>query len=129
MQMSLTLVVVTKQFNEMYGKEVLKLIDLTIRKSMLFNRFSEFEVNFILQPKMVDYLLLKAKKYNKDRASAHTFMTSVIHTALSDGISDVYKARRGDFSELDEERLYNRIDEIDEMQFIESPEVFINKIT
>ena len=129
MQSSLTLITITKAYNEVYGEEVLKLIDLTIRKSALFNRFSEFEVNFILQPKMVDYLLLKAIKYNSKRASAYTFMTSVIQTALSDGISDVYKARRGDFSELDEERLQNRIDEVDEMQFIESPEVFINKIS
>ena len=128
MQSSLDEVVATGVFNNTYGREVLNLIDATIRRSSLYNRFSDFELQYIIVPKMTDYLLLKAFKYNKSRATAHTFMSTVVHNALSDGISDVYRARRGDFSELIDDKLYKIKDETDSLQLIESPEVFTNKI-
>lgn len=130
LQAGLDLIVATGEFNEDYGREVLKLVEITARRRGFYSKFSEFEVEFILKPTIVDYLLMKAKKYDKSKSKAQTFIANVIESAISDGISKVYQDRRGNFTETSVDNMYNIEDKPIPMHSrVELEEIIFGKIT
>jgi len=84
------------KYTEGLGRVILLFADVSVHKRGLNYRHNEFEVEFIIKPKIVDMLLLKVFKYNKEFASAYTFFSLITSTAIIDAISDIRRDRKGD---------------------------------
>lgn len=84
------------KYTEELGAVILLFAEVSVYKRGLKYRFTEFDVEFIIKPKIVDMLLLKVFKYNKDFASAYTYFSLVTTTAISDAIKDTRRALKGE---------------------------------
>ena len=85
-----------KKYTEGLGKVILLFADVSVNKRGIRYRFSEFEVDFIIKPRIVDMLLLKVFKYEKSSASAYTFFSLITSSAINRAIRDVRLAERGE---------------------------------
>jgi len=83
------------KYTEGLGEIILLFADVSVYKRGLLFRHNEFEIDFIIKPRIVDMLLLKVFKYNKEYASAYTFFSMVTSTAIIDAIKDIRKAEKG----------------------------------
>jgi len=99
-QLSLDKVVEEKEFNELYGEQVLALATAAVMKRGLYYRFTEFEVNYIIKPRIVDNLLLKAHLYDKDKASAYTFVQRIIQSSIQDAVRKVHAEKKGELLDV-----------------------------
>jgi hypothetical protein len=88
------------KYTEGVGRIMLLLADISAQKRGLIYRYSEFEVDFIIKPRIVDMLLLKLFKYKKESASAYTFMSLITSTAILDAIRDLRRVDKGDNSNI-----------------------------
>jgi hypothetical protein len=86
------------KYTEELGSVILLFADVSVYRRGLKYRFTEFDIEFIFKPKIVDMLLLKVFKYNKDFASAYTYFSMITSTAILDGIKDTRRAMKGDSS-------------------------------
>tara|TARA_R110000803_G_scaffold154286_1_gene219053 strand:- start:4280 stop:4708 length:429 start_codon:yes stop_codon:yes gene_type:complete len=84
------------KYTEELGSVILLFAEVSVFRRGLKYRFSEFDVEFIIKPKIVDMLLLKVFKYNKDFASAYTYFSLITSTAILDAIKDVRRALKGE---------------------------------
>ena len=84
------------KYTEGLGKAILLFVDVTVFKRGLFYRYNEFEINFIIKPRMVDMLLLKVFNYKKSESSAYTYFSMVTTSAILDSIRDIRRAEKGD---------------------------------
>jgi len=84
------------RYTEELGSVILLFAEVSVYRRGLKYRFSEFDVEFIIKPKIVDMLLLKVFKYNKDFASAYTYFSLITSTAILDAIKDTRRALKGD---------------------------------
>lgn len=84
------------KYTEGLGHMILLFADVSVYKRGIYYRYNEFEVEFIIKPKIVDMLLLKVFKYNNKFASAYTFFSMVTATAIIDAIKDVRRAEKGE---------------------------------
>ena len=82
------------KYTEGLGKVILLFADVSAHRRGLHYRFSEFEIDFIIKPRIVDSLLLKVFKYKKDRASAYAFFALITTSAITDAIKDLRKAAK-----------------------------------
>lgn len=94
-QKSLDETIAQKKYTEEYGRQVLALADVAVIKRGLYYRFSDFEIDYIIKPKIVDDLLIKCFSYNKERAIAFTFLNRIITTAILDGIRKIRMEKLG----------------------------------
>jgi hypothetical protein len=99
-QLSLDRVILEGEFNELYGKQVLALAEAAVMKRGLYYRFTEFEVNYIIKPRIVDNLLLKSHRYNKEMASAYTFVQRIIQSAIQDAVRKVHAEKKGELLDV-----------------------------
>ncbi len=99
-QLSLDKVIETGEFNELYGKQVLALADAAVMKRGLYYRFTEFEVNYIIKPRIIDNLLLKAHLYDKSKAGAYTFVQRVIQSSIQDAVRKVHAEKKGELLDV-----------------------------
>jgi len=88
------------KWTEELGSVILLFADVSVYRRGLKYRFTEFEVDFIIKPKIVDMLLLKVFKYNKDFASAYTYFSLITSTAILDAIKDTRRASKGDSADV-----------------------------
>ena len=89
--------ILTGKYTEGFGRICLELADVSVYKRGLYYRYNEFEIDFIIKPRIVDMLLLKVFKYEKDKnSSAYTFISLITHTAIVDAIKDIRRAERGE---------------------------------
>tara|TARA_R110000744_G_C19145645_1_gene538804 strand:- start:120 stop:548 length:429 start_codon:yes stop_codon:yes gene_type:complete len=84
------------KYTEELGSVILLFAEVSVYRRGLKYRFSEFDVEFIIKPKIVDMLLLKVFKYNKDFASAYTYFSLITSTAILDAIKDTRRALKGE---------------------------------
>lgn len=84
------------KYTEVLGEIMLEFAISSVAKRGLYYRYSEFDIEFIIKPRIVDMLLLKSFSYNKADASAYTFFSKVTHNAILDAINDIRRAERGD---------------------------------
>lgn len=88
------------KYTEELGSVILLFADVTIYKRGLKYRFSEFDIDFIIKPKIVDMLLLKVFKYDKELASAYTYFSLVTSTAILASIRDTRRALKGESTDV-----------------------------
>lgn len=84
------------KYTEELGAVILLFAEVSVYKRGLRYRFTEFDVEFIIKPKIVDMLLLKVFKYNKEFASAYTYFSLITSTAILDAIKDTRRALKGE---------------------------------
>jgi len=84
------------KYTEELGSVILLFAEVSVYRRGLKYRFTEFEVEFIIKPKIVDMLLLKVFKYNKEFASAYTYFSLITSTAILDAIKDTRRALKGE---------------------------------
>ena len=84
------------RYTEELGSVILLFAEVSVYRRGLKYRFSEFDVEFIIKPKIVDMLLLKVFKYNKEFASAYTYFSLITSTAILDAIKDTRRALKGE---------------------------------
>lgn len=99
-QKGLDRVVERGEFNELYGKQVLALADSAVMKRGLYYRFTQFEVDYIIRPKIVDNLLLRAHLYDKSKSSAYSFANRVIASAIKDSIRKIRAEKKGELLDV-----------------------------
>lgn len=95
-QRELDATLVSGKWTEILGEIMLEFASSSVAKRGLYYRYSEFEIDFIIKPRIVDMLLLKSFSYDKANASAYTFFSKVTHNAIIDAIKDIRRAERGD---------------------------------
>lgn len=83
-------------YTEGFGEVCLLMAEVSAHKRGLNYRYNEFEVNFIIKPRIVDMLLLRIFKYDKDEASAYTFCSLITSNAITDAIKDIRRASKGE---------------------------------
>ena len=83
-QKSVDDIIETGQYNEEYGKQVLAIVDASVKRRGLYYKYPNDDVDFIIKPKMVDDLLLKVFRYDKNKSSAYTFLVGIMTTAIID---------------------------------------------
>jgi len=88
------------KYTEKLGECILLFADVSAHKRGLNFRYTTFEVDFILKPRIVDMLLLKLWKYRKEEASAYTFFSLITSNAIQDAINDIRRAERGEFNNV-----------------------------
>jgi hypothetical protein len=132
MQRYLDLIIRERKFNNGYGTLILKYVNHFVVKHHIHRRYSEFEIEYVIKPYMVDRLLLKAKNYNKETSEAMTFVKRVCDNSLRDAIRAVNKMKGDDYTEVfytDEMFRFDfREDYQDEMNMIEAPEIIITNL-
>ena len=88
----------------MYTKEIaehiLEMTDTVAKKKGLYYKYTQFEVDFIIKPRIIDDLLIKCMRYKKEVGSAKTFMNIIISTAIVEGQRSVRRERSGNFSDV-----------------------------
>lgn len=87
-------------YTDGFGKICLLIAEVSIHKRGLNYRYNEFEVNYIIKPRIVDMLLLRIFKYNKAEASAYTFISLITSNAITDAIRDIRRAERGESKDV-----------------------------
>lgn len=88
--------ILSGKYTERLGEIILDIAEVSVYKKGLYYRYNEFEIEFIIKPKIVDMLLLKVFRYNKDFSSAYTFFSLVTSTAIVDAIKDIRRYERGE---------------------------------
>lgn len=88
------------KYTEGLGKVILLFADVSVYKRGIKYRYNEFEVDYIIKPRIVDMLLLKVYKYDKDVSSAYTFFSMITSTAIIDAIKDIRRAEKGESSNV-----------------------------
>jgi len=88
--------ILSGKYTEGLGKVMLLFADVSVYKKGLNYRYNEFEVDFIIKPKIVDMLLLKVFRYNKKYSSAYTFFSLITSTAIADAIRDIRRDKHGE---------------------------------
>lgn len=88
------------EYTDGLGEVILLFADVSAHKRGLNYRYNEFEVNYIIKPRIVDMLLLRVFKYNKDSASAYTFFSLITSNAITDAISDIRRAENGEYNNV-----------------------------
>ena len=84
------------RYTEELGAVILLFAEVSVYRRGLNYRFSEFDVEFIIKPKIVDTLLVKVFNYNKDFASAYTYFSLITSSAIIKAIKDVRRALKGE---------------------------------
>lgn len=87
-------------YTEGFGKVCLLMAEVSAYKRGLNYRYNEFEINYIIKPRIVDMLLLRVFRYNKAEASAYTFLSLITSNAITDAIRDIRRAERGDCNDV-----------------------------
>jgi len=95
-QNEVELTLLNKKYTEKLGEVILLFADVSVNKRGIRYRYNEFEVDFIIKPRIVDMLLLKVFNYKKASASAYTYFSLVTSSAINDAIRDVRAAERGE---------------------------------
>jgi len=88
------------KYTEGLGEVILLMAEISVHKRGLNYRYSEFEVEFVIKPRIVDMLLLKVFKYDKAYASAYTFFSLITSTAIIDAIKDIKGAVYGNVVDM-----------------------------
>lgn len=88
------------EYTEELGHIILLFAELSVLRRGIRYRFTEFEVEFIIKPKIVDRLLTKVFKYEKAHASAYTYFSLITSTAILDAIKDTRRAIRGESKDV-----------------------------
>lgn len=111
-------VVASNSYNEDFGRFVLIFAEASVVKRGLFYRYNEFDIEFVIKPRIVDMLLLKIFKYDKKMASAYTFCSLITTNAILNAIKDLRRAEKGESTNV----FY--IEDLEhEIQFIEEEAV------
>lgn len=100
LQQSLNETVESGKYTETLGEYILKYADEAVYRNGLYYKFSQFDVDFIIRPRIVDDLLIKCKRYDKDKASALTFFKTVIATGIMNGIAKARAEKKAEFSDV-----------------------------
>lgn len=100
LQEALDLAVETGEYNEDLGKYILDICDDITKKMGLAYRYTEFEVNFILKPRIVDDLLIKTFRYRKSESAANTFMRTVALSGVRHGIDKIRKEKKAEYADV-----------------------------
>lgn len=87
-------------YTEGFGDVCLLIAEVSVYKRGLNYRYNEFEINYIIKPRIVDMLLLRVFKYDKAEASAYTFLSLITSNAITDAIKDIRRAERGDCKDV-----------------------------
>lgn len=85
-----------EKYTEGLGRVILLFAEISVLKRGVKFRYNEFEVEYIIKPRIVDMLLLKVFKYDQKYASAYTFFSMITSTAIIDAIKDIRRAERGE---------------------------------
>lgn len=88
------------KYTEGLGKVILLFAEVSVYKRGIKFRHTEFEVEYIIKPRIVDMLLLKVWKYKKRSASAYTFFSLITSNAIIDAVKDIRKAERGESCDI-----------------------------
>lgn len=99
-QREVELTIKNKKYTEELGRIILLFADVSVYKRGIKYRYNEFEVEFIIKPRIVDMLLLKVWKYKKKSASAYTYFSMVTSTAIIDAVKDIRRAEKGDSTDV-----------------------------
>jgi len=89
-----------RKYTEGLGKAILLFADVSVYKRGIKYRYNDFEVEFIIKPRIVDMLLLKVWRYEKDSASAYTYFSMVTSTAIIDSVKDIRRAEKGESKDV-----------------------------
>lgn len=85
------------KYTEKLGELIMIFADVTVHKKGLNFRFTRFEVDFIIRPKIVDMLLIKTFGYRKNEGSAYAFFNLVTKRAIDIAIKAVNSDRKGNY--------------------------------
>ena len=95
-QKEVDITVATGKYTENLGQIILDISNISVLKKGLYYRYNEFEIEFIIKPRIVDMLLLKVFRYDKNVSSAYTFLSLITSSAILDAIRDVRKEQKGE---------------------------------
>ena len=100
LQEALDLAVETKKYSEELGKHILNIEAEVTKKLGIRYRFTSFEVDFIIRPRIVDDMLIKCFKYDKTTGGARTFMSMVAISGANNGVRQVRREKKAEFSDV-----------------------------
>jgi len=96
LQIAVDLAIKEDRYNEPLGQCILDFAETSVYKRGLVYRYSEFDVDFIIKPKIVDKLLLSIFRYDKAKATAYTFFSMITSNAIVEAIKDIRRAEKGE---------------------------------
>lgn len=100
LQEALDLAVNTKEYNEDLGKHILN-IEAEVTKHLgIYYRYTEFEVDFIIRPRIVDDMLIKCFKYDKTTGGARTFLHMVAVSGAHNGVRAARREKQAEFDDI-----------------------------
>ena len=99
-QKEVDLTVANGKYTEKLGDVILLSANMAASKRGLYYRYSQFDVDYVIKPRIVDMLLLKVFKYRKDYASAYTFFNLIISSAIKESVTSIRREKRGNSVDL-----------------------------